>query len=318
MKKTGLLAFYFLCYIVTLAAEPDMIVLQSGESIQVFNLDITSGNRIYYTLGENADSPVEKVEKQEMLIIKKADGSTLLPSRTQDITLKEGDISNINLSQINPNAHEPITVKAIDESFIETGKIKKNWTGTNLFITAHGGYGNILNFRLLSEEDKTVALTKPGKKLKYNYEDVLIPEYIETNNGVYTVTEIDSDCFHYNGKIKNIIFPETLKVIRPSAFVQLWNLKNIVLPESIEEVEYAAFYICGTDCKTFDCIYIPKTIKGIGENAFLWVGPNTSYRKFYQGRLSSIPDWITTGNCTNYGIDEEAVEDYERKNGMRK
>lgn len=60
-----------------------------------------------------------------------------------------------------------------------------------------------------------------------------------------------------------------------------------------------------------------KTVKRIGARAFLRLGPKTSYSGYYQGSLTCIPDWITTGNCTQYGIDEEAVEAYERRQQIK-
>lgn len=230
---------------------------------------------------------------------------------------------------------ETLTYKAIESDFTEiyikpfkgvpmkiedSAKKFSNVVGSHFFIKATDGTGKTLNFRLVSKDRKELALSFPRQGDKYDFETIEIPENVNINDEIYTVTEIDSRTFGEKGaeKIANIIFPKTLKRIHSGAFVKCVNLQSIELPEYVEEIAMGAFVMAGSSCKTFRQLYIPKNIKTIGEGVFQFVGPNTSYRGYYQGTLTSIPDWITVGNCTNYGIDENAVEDYERRMGIRK
>ena len=58
-------------------------------------------------------------------------------------------------------------------------------------------------------------------------------------------------------------------------------------------------------------LYIPTTVETIGEDAFLDMGPERSPRGNFQGRITCLPKWINTSNCTKYGIDDKAVKVYE-------
>ena len=301
----------------TFAIVPDILVTQTGESIKVYNLDITSGENVYYTLQDSENAPLQKILKSDVLIIKKADGTKIDPSNPVD-KISESKRELESSQQVNPNAHKPITVKTIEPDFTEMEV--KDFKSPQKFILIEDGYGNILNLRLLSESEKTLAVAKPRKGLKYDYEKILIPEHVNYKGDIYSIIQIDKKAFHYKGKdkIKNIIFPETLRIILDNAFDNCLKLNSIILPESIERIGHHAFQYCGFGCKEFKQVYIPVNIKEIGHGAFLWAGRKWSFNGFYQGYLSSIPQWITVGNCTNFGIDEESVEDYERRNGLRK
>ena len=111
--------------------------------------------------------------------------------------------------------------------------------------------------------------------------------------------------------LRSVVFPSTLKKIGTGSF-EYSGLDKLILPDSIEEIGDGAFWSAGST--NFSELYIPKTVKKIGENCFRALGPNISYRGYYQGYISSMPDFITIGNCNMYGIDEEAVESYEKKN----
>lgn len=70
------------------AATPDILVTQEGESLKVYNIDITSGDNVYYTLAEADDAPIQKILKTDVLVIKKGDGtvwnlnSSVVPSQS--------------------------------------------------------------------------------------------------------------------------------------------------------------------------------------------------------------------------------------------
>lgn len=305
-----------------LASDPDMIILQSGESIKVYSLDITPGDNIYYSLSEASDSPIKKMSKTDILIIKKADGTKIDPSEDneQKQTLSPAQSSN---SKVNPNAHEPVTVKSLEPDFVEL-KIK-GYKNPEKFILIEDVLGNPLNARLISLEEKTISIARPRKGMKYNYERILFPEYVDTQGVIYVVNEIDEESFSrigVNTTLKEIIFPVTLKKIGNRSFTSNKALKSIILPESLEIVGEFAFADCGHGWAfkrfAFEQLYIPITIKKIGDSAFWSVGNETSPNGYFQGFISSMPEWITIGNCKNYGIDENAVEDYERRMRIRK
>lgn len=343
MKKSVLSIFFLVVACMTsIAAEPDILVTQSGESLKVYNLEM-SPTTVFYTLEEGADAGLQKIAKADVLIIKKADGTVVNFNNT---VVAEPEIKKSE----NPAAHVPVTFTAVEDSFVEEdvdwnkelktymfyNYYKKNGgdkiaVAHEKFILAGNKEGQVLNMRILSDKDKTLSVARPrkverldknGNKIvdkngkaktkegKYEMSEIIIPEYVIFDGEKYSVTEIDPAAFIAHTNINSVVFPETLKTIDAAAF---WgcSLKSIVLPESLEKIGAASFYASGD--KIFKELYIPKGVKEIGAEAFLFLGPNRSYRGFYQGTLSCIPDFVSKGNCKDFGIDEEAVEAYERR-----
>lgn len=344
MKKSVLSIFFLVvACMISIAAEPDILVTQSGESLKVYNLEM-SPTTVFYTLEEGADAGLQKIAKADVLIIKKADGTVVNFNNT---VVAEPE----NKKSENPAAHAPVTFTAVEDSFIEEDVdwkkeldrqylfytfYKKNGGDKvgvthERFILAGNKEGQVLNMRILSDKDKILAVARPQKvpKLdkngnkevdkngkvktkdgKYEMAEIIIPEYVMINGEKYSVTEIDPAVFMGHKNINNVIFPETLKSIDSGAF---WgcSLKSIILPESLEKIGAGSFYASGD--KMFKELYIPKGVKEIGAEAFHFLGPNRSYRGFYQGTLSCIPDFVSKGNCKDFGIDEEAVDAYERR-----
>lgn len=339
MPRRNLLLFIMMFKAMSVfAVEPDILVKHNGDTFKVFNLDVSSSDNIYYTLTEDINAPSYRVKKNDILIIKKANGDVLEFYKTTDYNAIESNISQIsNSSQLNVsicNAIEPNFVDVTMEKYKQGDlhykvelpqRVEKQ-------ILAKDNYGNILNFRLIDAPNKLLAVTRPRpttiqKKNKfqyqysdYKYEKISIPEYILIGKERYTVTEIDPYTFcrvliyipqkSPKAYLKEIVFPSTLQSIGIGAFAKC-RLNKIILPKSIQNVGTGAFHNAGSD--TFSEISIPKSIKEIGQAAFLDIGKHTSFWGYYKGYLSSMPDFITTGNCTSYGIDEEAVEDYLQK-----
>lgn len=293
----------------------DIIVTNEGESLKVYNIDYSSADFCYYTTEPKSDD-LKRIKKSDVLLIKLADGTKIDPNATQKSSFNNETSKPISK---NPAAHEPITVTAIEDNFIDvvTQKAKKGKPEVvEKYILIKDKNGQMLNLRLLSEDDKELSVAKLRDGYKFESSEIIIPEYVIVNGERFSITQIDPSAFDCKGKgdITNIVFPETLKEIGANAFYRLRHLKRIVLPESLEKIGYGAFSQCGNACQTFEQLYIPKGVKDIAENAFWYVGPNTSWKAYYQGNLTSIPDFISTGNCTGFGIDEEAVEAYLNRN----
>ena len=72
-------SFYFISFLFCLALNiqaQDIIVTNDGESIKVYNMEI-SGQSVFYTLGEAPNSTLYKKAKSDILIIRKQDGTKL-------------------------------------------------------------------------------------------------------------------------------------------------------------------------------------------------------------------------------------------------
>lgn len=307
------------------ASDPFILVTNKGETFKVYKLDITSDNYVYFSLEDLTEAPIVRMHKADILIIRNADGITI---NSTELVPKANRSTSFNNNTPNPNAHEPIEVRAMEDDFVII-KVK-DFHEPQKFILIEDGLNNILNARLLSADEKRIAIAKPRKGQLYNYDKIIIPETVNINQDIYTITEIDQEAFFKpmsvsgmrakgggDRTLKYIVFPSTLKVIGAKAFMLRNNLENVILPDSLEEIGERAFFKTGYHAKNF-ILYVPLSVKYIGYEAFEDMGPKRSPRGFFQGRIDCIPDWITENNCHDFGIDEDAIEDYEHRIGTRK
>ena len=116
---------------------------------------------------------------------------------------------------------------------------------------------NKLKFRILSEEDRTVAVFATfyyayGNTSQYQgavgfltdttlIGSVEIPSHITYNGSVYTVTVIDNWAFTGNPFITSIIIPSTITTIGEMAFQDNYILFYTFLGTNLHEVEKDAF-----------------------------------------------------------------------------
>lgn len=282
----------------------DIIVTNDGESLKVYNLDYSSADFCYYTTEPKSDE-LKRIKKSDILIIKLADGTKIDPSSANSAFVPS---SNGLTKKDNPGNHPQVTHRASSE--IKSGK--------SFGVTDDNGQE--LTMKVLSATDKTLTVTKPRKGLEYNRESYLIPDFVETEDGLYSVVAIEKDAFKNIGfwvndnNIKEIILPATLVEIGEFAFAGREGISKIIIPDSVEKIGKGAFAYCGRQSAMFEQLYIPETVKFIGPEAFRYVSNSTSYRGYFQGYLSCMPPYVTTGNCTDIGIDEEAVEAYINRN----
>jgi hypothetical protein len=274
--------------------------------MSVYNIDYSSSEYCYYTLSpDNAD--IRRINKSDILIIKLADGTKIDPTA---VAVTEDSNGGLQVSSKGyPGQHAPVTHKATSK--VENGK--------SFEVT--DDKGQILCMKILSEQDRTLSVTKPMKGIKYDRLSYIIPEYVDIDGTIYTVVSIEKNAFKGSGignfltgisdtYTEEIILPATLTEIGDYAFSGLACLHRIIIPDGVESIGERAFFKCGSVCEMFEQVYIPESVKFIGSNAFRGVSKDNSVRGFFQGYISLMPPYITTGNCKDFGIDEEAVENY--------
>lgn len=334
MTKLTTLLEFILSMAFSLAAQnqdADLIVTNDGETITAYNVDLPGGDFVYYTLSPGDDANLQRMKKSSILIIKKSDGTKIDPTsiteaksapqqktssiRTSSIKTSSSSGSTSMQTQSNtpatPNTsdigYEPITHTAAGEIFTDKKGTRK--------IRVQGDRGQILEMKFIPGGNNELAVVEPSKGLEYDLYEYVIPEYVNINGEKYTVTAIDPKAFCWkwgNDELWSIKLPHTLKSIGEYAFAGCVKVDRIIIPDSVETIGEWAFGNVGTKT-TFQELYIPKTLKFCGKEAFRNVGNRRSYRGYYQGYLSSCPDFINISNCTNYGIDEEAIEAYQRR-----
>lgn len=296
-----------LIFATSFAMSQDIIVKKDGSIINVYNLD--EGKDVYYyTLQPSADAPLQKIKKSEIF--------TTRTSVSEESKHKETHKTN----RTSAHQHQPVTATFTRE--IEPIKTKKGVQQGRKFV-AQTPDGHELNYQVLSEDNHTLQVINGS----YKENSYIIPEYVIVDDIIYTVTEIGEKVFHNCGKIneiqlpstlikigvmafsrtnfKDIVFPEGLQIIDKKAF-HIASLERIILPESLVELGKWSFISC-SQSKTFYELYIPSSIKRIGEDSFRYIGEFMSPRGFYKGYISSMPDFITEQNCSFFGIDDDAV-----------
>lgn len=101
----------------------------------------------------------------------------------------------------------------------------------------------------------------------------MVAVWIQKNPGksVYEVedgiTVIDAGCF--NGSRKNlpdnIVLPDSVEIIEPTAFGRCRNLKSVTLSKNLKQIGECAFI----SCRSIEKIEFPEGLVEIGDNAFL-------------------------------------------------
>lgn len=92
--------------------------------------------------------------------------------------------------------------------------------------------------------------------------DIIIPETVENDGDIYSVTKIGSYAFSATG-VTSISLPCTIKSIDEYAFYECHQLKTVELSEGLESIGKDAFL-----GSSIEKIEIPSTVKIIGERAF--------------------------------------------------
>ena len=224
---------------------------------------------------------------------------------------------------------------------------KKRYKGVS--FTAPNAEGQMLSYLILPEGDNTVALVRPDKKKdRYNDASYIIPATVSYNGQAYTVTEIGTEAFtgshvsrvslpstvqyigafaFYGSTLEEMTLPTQLKAIGVYSFGACKELTTVNFNEGLEHISKHAFHYCFKLSR----VILPSTVKSIQEGAFAYtinlqelsipegvqkIDKLTFNRDYtiaytkYNGLISSLPDWITPGNCKSYGLSPDAVEHY--------
>ena len=130
-------------------------------------------------------------------------------------------------------------------------------------------------YRILSEDELTAEVKyKGGSYNEYANEytgDIVIPATITVSGKTYTVTEIGYGSFR-ECEITSIVIPNTVTMIRGTAFQYCTRLKTVVIPNSVKEIQDLAFYYCTNLTE----VSIPEEITAIASYAFTCVPAFTS------------------------------------------
>lgn len=144
--------------------------------------------------------------------------------------------------------------------------------------------------------------------------NIKIPEKVEYNGEVYSVTSLAINAFCDQFDITSVALPNSIVRIGHAAFYNCFDITNIIIPKMVEEIGICAF----STCEHLNSITIPNSVNSIGNGAF--VDCTNLYTINFEG---TIEQWKSidkkdcwddeAGNytiiCTDGTIEKEIEED---------
>ena len=129
----------------------------------------------------------------------------------------------------------------------------------SLSVTA--GTSGDYTYEVLSESEKTCVITSYTGKTR----NLTIPSYL----GGYKVVELGELAFLEAKLLKTLVIPNTVEVIRASAFFGSVDLTTVTIPNSVKVIEQCAF----AECTNLGTINFPDSVTFIGRGVLY----NTKY-----------------------------------------
>ena len=176
MKK--LFFLLFLSVAATVSAQ-DVLVTEDGDAIKAWGVDV-GGTKIYYRIGEAEDSPTQSIDKNKVVLWKKADGTKVRIGEGEDIKQTPASVSNdekapasdVSDPEANAAAIAALTKQSGAVFFYPSSKFAKKQKPAKricgvLTVSPNSTIvdRNLeMSFSLLTKENKLVVLG--GKKLK--------------------------------------------------------------------------------------------------------------------------------------------------------
>lgn len=127
------------------------------------------------------------------------------------------------------------------------------------FSFSHGGI--TLNYRVISEKDKSVAVVKNQPA---NVAKLTVPVTVSNNDVTYNVMAIGDSAFMNWQSITELNLSDSIKSIGDYAFSNCKGLSNVVLPDSVKSFGKYAFSYCDGITK----FQMPVSLKTMGMHAF--------------------------------------------------
>ena len=162
-----------------------------------------------------------------------------------------------------------------------------------LFLSAASAHAYDFSFDgifydVLSEEDRTVEVTRYSYSYSYYSGSIIIPERVLAGGKTYTVTSIGDGAFYNCDALTSVTFPASLTYIGDEAFRGCEALTSVAFPASLTSIGYEAFRGCDAltsvdlsstslrsigyyafrDCDALTSVAFPASLMSIGDDAF--------------------------------------------------
>lgn len=125
-------------------------------------------------------------------------------------------------------------------------------------------FENMFEVNGISYEKTSINTVGVTIKMEQYTGDIVIPNTIEYNSTIYSVTSILGWAFNWCESITSITMPNSIITIGQEAFSGCTSLPSITIPNSVTTIGKAAFAYC----TSFTSIDIPSSVTSIGDGAF--------------------------------------------------
>ena len=195
-----------------------------------------------------------------------------------------------------------------------------------LMAHAHDFEVDGIYYDITSSANLTVSVTYEGNSYSSAMYSgsIVIPETIEYDDCVYSVTNIGVKAFYKCSNLTNINIPNSVTSIGNEAFSNCSNLESVVMANSVTSIGDEVFYCCSNlnrvalsnsmenigahafyGCKSLTDLTIPNSVRVIGTQAFdecaaIQIEKNVKY----------VDKWavgVTDNSLTNYTLKDNTV-----------
>ena len=132
MKKYLCLSLF--CILTLTVTAQDVLVTESGDAIKAWSVDI-GGSKIYYRTSDDANAPLQSIDKSAVLVWKKADGSRVIIGQEEKKTTETPTAKN---EPVVMNADDPEANAACIQAFNQTDAISTKKASKKAALTILG------------------------------------------------------------------------------------------------------------------------------------------------------------------------------------
>lgn len=117
MKKSICLSLF--CILSSLVLAQDVLVTESGDVIQAWGVDV-GASKIYYRTSDDADAPLQSIDKSTVLVWKKADGTRVVIGQEEKKEETPAPAVKVKSEPVVMNADDPEANAACIQAFNQT------------------------------------------------------------------------------------------------------------------------------------------------------------------------------------------------------
>lgn len=213
----------------------------------------------------------------------------------ETIVIKKGEYKMLDYNVDYPDGmfnDETIITPIMDSTSVEVGNIGMIYgasAGTSIIRVSNGDYISYVKVIVVDKNDVKKGATYTVNNLKYKVlsktrvacvgakkskANVKIPSTVKIKKKTFKVTEIASNAFYKDKKLKKLTIGNNVKFVRTSAFEACKNLKSVTVGKKAQVIYKNAF----KNCKKLSAITLKQNYIKIYKSAFSGIAKNAKFK----------------------------------------